>query len=744
MSRVHLVLLWHMHQPQYRDPATHRYILPWTRLHSLKDYWGMVRVLEPTPEVHATFNVVPSLATQIEEYASGEFNDPWFDAAFKPAGELTVAEKHEILHRAFQLNHEQLMTRWPRFVELFKWSQRLGNDRASEQFGAHDWRDLQLLSQLAWMDEEYLANDPVVSSLARQGSNFSEQDKEGLRAKQAELLKRVLAEYRGAADRGQVEISTTPFYHPILPLLCDSQVARVANPHSPSLTPAFRFSEDAKEQLARAQSYHSKLFGKVPQGLWPSEGSVSDEVLGIAAELGFRWFATDEGVLGRTRNIGFWRDADGVPENAAELYSPWKFRIGGREIYGFFRDHYLSDLIGFVYSRMGAAEAAEDFHRRLRLIGDRAHWGRPATVAVILDGENAWEYYPGNGREFLRQLYGRIARDPEIRALTATEAIAEAGDVGTLEGIFPASWINANFDIWIGHSQDIRAWELLRDAREVYAKVQAEETGGHNKNSAKIDLPQAYEALLAAEGSDWCWWYGPENSSSTDAEFDELYRKHLTEVYTALGLDTPPKVNEPIKHAVAVAQVAPPTDWLRVRVDGRVSSYFEWLGAGYYSNSRRGGAMYGQMQFIGEIFYGFNQEHLFVRIDSLRESFAELKNCEFRLTFEAGTALLISVRVHDGKLVGFSAAQGGCELESRDSRFSVATGKIVEVGLSQRVFALAGQTAIRFSVSLWRDGLVLDLAPREGFIDFPLGEDSFAWPIEPVQMVSLPRMMPGK
>ncbi|MGC2255490.1 MAG: glycoside hydrolase family 57 protein, partial [Candidatus Acidiferrales bacterium] len=449
MSRVHLVLLWHMHQPQYRDPTTHRYILPWTRLHALKDYWGMVRALEPFPEVHATFNVVPSLAMQIEEYASGKFEDPWFDVAFKPESDLSDADKREILQRAFQVNHERLMSRWPRFVELFQWSQKMGTEDAAAQFNARDWRDLQLLSQLAWMDEEYLAFDPIVSALARQGADFSEQDKENLRAKQAELLREVLPEYHRAAERGQIEISTTPFYHPILPLLCDSQIARVANPHSPSLTPPFRFPEDAREQLVRSREYHKNLFGQVPQGLWPSEGSVSDETLAIAAELGFCWFATDEGVLGRTRNIGFWRDGDGIPENAAELYSPWKFRIGGRDIHGFFRDHYLSDLIGFVYSRMGASEGAEDFHRRLRMIGERTSGGKPATVSVILDGENAWEYYEGNGREFLRQFYARIAHDPDIRALTASEAIAEAGEVRALEGIFPASWINANFDIWI-------------------------------------------------------------------------------------------------------------------------------------------------------------------------------------------------------------------------------------------------------------------------------------------------------
>ena len=739
MSRVHLMLLWHMHQPQYRDPTTRRYILPWTRLHALKDYWGMVHVLEAFPAVHATFNVVPSLAMQIEEYASGTFEDPWFDVAFKSAGDLSGADKQEILQRAFQVNHENLMSRWPRFVDLFQWSQRLGMERAAEQFSKRDWLDLQVLSQLAWMDEEYLANDPVIAALSRQGSNFSERDKENLRAKQVELLQRVLPEYRRAAQRGQIEISTTPFYHPILPLLCDSQIARVANPHTPSLAPPFRFPQDAKEQLVRSQEYHKKLFGRTPRGLWPSEGSVSDEVLAVAAELGFFWFATDEGVLGRTRNIGFWRDADGIPENAAELYSPWKFRIGGRETYGFFRDHYLSDLVGFVYSRMSPSDAADDFHRRLRLIGERTDRRRPATVAVILDGENAWEYYQGNGREFLRQLYARVANDPEVRALTASEAISAAGEVGTLEGIFPASWINANFDIWIGHSQDIRAWELLRDAREAYAKVQADGGEAPGAKCGVPDLPRAREALLAAEGSDWCWWYGPENSSSNDAEFDGLYRNYLMEAYTALGLPVPAEVAEPIKRVFLGAQVVPATDWLDVQVDGRVSSYFEWLGAGYYAMSRRGGAMHSQMHFMGEILYGFSQDKLFVRIDPLHEAFTQLKNCEFRLVLEAGTTIRISVRIHEGALVSLSAEQEGRQLGRGEGRYSVVVDKIIEASVARNAFALAGFTAIRFSASLWREGMALDLVPREGFLEFPLGEDYFAWPIERAPDLAAPK-----
>jgi alpha-amylase/alpha-mannosidase (GH57 family) len=728
MSRVHLVFLWHMHQPQYRDPATGRYVLPWTRLHALKDYWGMVRLLREFPSIHATFNVVPALARQIEEYAGGEFNEDWFRAAYQSAEKLTDLDKREILVRAFQLNHEHLMSRWPRFVELFECKKKQGIERAAVQFTSRDWRDLQALSQLAWMDEEYLANDPVISELAQKGAEFTEADKETLREKQQELLRRVLPEYREAAERGQIEISTTPFYHPILPLLCDSEISRVANPHSPPLVPPFRFADDAREQLARSRRYHEKLFGHAPSGLWPSEGSVSKEALGIAAQQAFRWFATDEGILGRTRNIGFGRDGAGYPENAADLYSPWRFRFGDRELTGIFRDHYLSDLIGFVYSRMDASAAADDFHRRLRTIAERTNGAKPATVSVILDGENAWEYYPGNGREFLRQVYRRIENDTEIRALTVSEAIADAGEIGTLEDIFPGSWINANFDIWIGAPDDIRAWEMLRDAREVYAKALMN-AGGPVAGAGAGDFDRAFESLLAAEGSDWCWWYGPEHSSENDAEFDVLYRKHLAGVYAALRQEAPEMLARPLWSRPQRARVAPPTEWLTVEVDGRVTSYFEWLDAGTYVSGRRSGAMHGQTYFLGEIFYGFDAGHLFLRIDLLPESISRLNEYEIHCHFQDEREWKLIARVEAGKLASVRAEQNGVEIPSSGEKIRTALGKIFELSLDREQFTLRGQKTLRIGFSLWRGGLPVDLLPSEGELEVPLGEENFAWPV---------------
>src|SRR5262249_14068499 len=253
-------------------------------------------------------------------------------------------------------------------------------------------------------------------------------------------------------------------YHPILPLLCDSDVARIANSATPLPRRAFRRPEDAREQLQLARQYHENTFGLKPAGLWASEGSVSNQALSIAAEEGFQWFATDEGVLGRPLNVGFFRDSNGVPASADRLFKPWRVQLGEKSITGLFRDHHLSDLIGFVYSRMEAKAAAGDLHSRLRLLGEKVLGNQPLTVCLFLDGENVWEYYLGNGCEFLCEFYRRIESDADFRALTVGEAISVAGSIPAMGEIFPGFWINVNFDVWIGYSEDVTAWELLWDA----------------------------------------------------------------------------------------------------------------------------------------------------------------------------------------------------------------------------------------------------------------------------------------
>jgi hypothetical protein len=376
---------------------------------------------------------------------------------------------------------------------------------------------------------------------------------------------------------------------------------------------------------------------------------------------------------------------------------------------------------------MDAKAAAADLHNRMRHLGESVPGNQPLTICLFLDGENAWEYYPGNGRAFLREFYARIQGDQDFRALTATEAIAAAGALPTTAGIFPASWINANFDVWIGHAEDITAWELLWDAREAYARALEARQQGRSDAPTETALKEARESLLAAEGSDWCWWFGPEHSTANDAEFDALYRKHLTAIYLVLGQVAPEELAKPIKrkpeHAVQLA----PTGKLNITVDGRDTSYFEWLGAGLYSPERRGGSMHGRIFYLHELRYGFEEGRFCVRIDPFLEALAELENPEFRITIGSAEELTIVVDLERGHVHGFAVEKDRLCLLNPKLVAEAAFERVLEVAILKDQINFKGQNKLRLGVALWHSGLPVDVLPAEGFLDVILGEDNSAW-----------------
>jgi alpha-amylase/alpha-mannosidase (GH57 family) len=540
----------------------------------------------------------------------------------------------------FQANVGHMIYRYPRYRELYERHDRLS---------VGDLRDLQVLSQLVWFDEDVLARDPELIELVRKGRDYSLEDQAVMARKEIESLGRVLPVYREFAARKQIEISATSFYHPILPLICDSDIAAVSHP-GVTLPRRFSYPGDAREQLCRTRSYMREKLGVAPVGLWPSEGSVSDEALALAAECGFTWAASDNGVLART--LG--RDA-----GCEATYQAYSWQQQNREMRLLFRDHFLSDLIGFHYQHMGAAQAAEHFLNQVR----QNCAGRDSLVPIILDGENAWEWYQANGRPFLRELYKRISESDDVEALTISEALArhEARPLGS---IFPGSWINANFDVWIGAEEDNLAWELLLDARRAY-----DDARDVPENMRKL----AYEELLIAEGSDWCWWYGPEHSSDNRPEFDELYRDHLSNVYRALGQEPPAALSRPILRAQPGEIHEPPSNPVHATLDGEVTSYFEWLGAGRYRPDLRSGAMHGGDAGVRDMYYGCDDQNLYVRID------------------------------------GDVKGKYSIEFENEPAEVRVAVGRIVELS--------APRAGRRFRVTVARDGLPPVTVPASGWID---------------------------
>lgn len=724
MARTYLMLLWHMHQPYYKDLVEDRYTMPWVRMHTLKDYFGMVAMLKDFPDVHVTFNLVPSLVAQIEDYANDRAQEDAYELAFKPAGQLTTKEREALVGYAFQINRENLLSRHPRFVELYEKAVGKGLEPSASQLTAfQDILDLQVLSQLAWFDEIYLESDPEIASLVARQRGFAEVDKQVLQQKEIELCRRTLEEYRAGAERNQIELSTSPFYHPILPLLCDSDAG--AESHSGLRLPRRRFHhpEDARAQLRAAIDLHQRVFGTRPRGLWPSEGSVSEAALRIATEEGFAWAATDEGVLGRSLEMGFSRNPDGTVAGGYELYRPHRFATKGQYINLLFRDHELSDLIGFVYSRMDSNSAAHDLFQRIRAAG-RSRGEETAVVSVILDGENAWEYYRCNGRDFLKSFYGILSGQDEVRAVTASEAL-QLVNPGILPRVAPGSWINANFDVWIGAEEDNRAWDLLGEARDYFSA----HAGNPGIIATQVEL--ARQELWVAEGSDWCWWYGPEHSTENDEEFDLLYRKHLSNIYRLLNGSTPDDLAAPIKQPRTGAGLnVAPTGFIRASVDGRETTYFEWMGAGVYTPDDRSGSLHGAAQHVEAVHYGYSEKALFLRVD-LRPSFpGEHPEFEVRINFDGDHPARLHARIRQGTLTGIAFWQRDQPMkipEETGQQVRVAYANILEVGIDFETLQLKPGEKTRVQVSLWVNELPVQVVPPEGWLALELAEDLVSW-----------------
>lgn len=689
-----------MHQPFYKDLMTGEYRLPWTRLHALKDYYGMVKILGEFPQIRQTFNLVPSLVTQIDEYASGSAADPFLRAALKPAEDLTEEEKDFILQYFSHANPARMIFRFPRYGELYyAWQSSERNPkRARRVFGIQELRDLQVLSQLAWFDEEDFDTDSEVQALVNKAFNFSRHDQDLLGRKQMHAMARVLPAYAQFALSGQIEISTTPFYHPILPLLCDSNIADIAHPYVP-LPSRFCYPDDARRQLELARDFITRRFGVAPKGCWPSEGSVSDHSLALTAEAGFTWSATDNGVLSRTLH----REA-----TPSVTYRPYQWEQDGKSLRMIFRDHQLSDLIGFVYSRMDPNDAAAHFLNQIHTnCRDSLARGEDVLVPIILDGENAWEYYDRNGRPFLRALYNRIQQDPQMSAVTVSEGL-ERVPAEHVPHIFPGSWINANFDIWIGSEEDNRAWDCLLRARRAF-------DAAHDVSPEQRAL--AFEELMIAEGSDWCWWYGPEHESANRPDFDQLFRVHLANVYRALGQQPPEDLSRPILQAVAAAVHDAPSAMIKPKIDGEISSYFEWLGAGVYKVDSRSGAMHGQRFIIRELQYGSDGANLYLRLDFEDRASLDLENASVNLQIAPVSA---PSKVTVASLPVRSGAMGYV------GEFEYAYRKIYEIRVPLSGIGAGLQQPVRFQLSLWHNGLPLDALPQQEWLEVATAEPS-AW-----------------
>jgi alpha-amylase/alpha-mannosidase (GH57 family) len=715
MHELSVAFVWHQHQPYYRDDLAGHNPMPWVRLHGTKDYWGMAMHLDEVPEMHATINLVPSLLAQIEAYTEHHQQDEHLRVSRMPADHLSEPDRLYLLDNFFMANPDQMIRPYARYHELYQ-QRGLGIDsaaRASRRFATRDILDLQCWNNLAWFHPIAFEAHPDLAEFRRKGQQWTEDEKQWLLDKQLELLSQIIPLHRKLARRGQIELTTTPFYHPILPLLIDKRVARQAMPHVDLPRHLECYPQDAVMHIRRAVEYHTRVFGSRPLGMWPSEGSVAQAIIPAIAEAGFEWIASDEEILTRSTEGWIARDAQGHVTHPEMLYRAWRVEEAGHELQMIFRDHALSDLIGFNYQRYNPEQAAEDMVGKLEAI-HRATTARsaehPALVSIILDGENCWEYYPNGGLDFLRGLYRRLARHPRIKPVRVHDYLSEHPATEPLGRLFAGSWISHDFAIWIGHPACNRAWDLLAEARSMLV----ERAGRKN---APVDLARAWEELYIAEGSDWFWWFDEHHSSSQDRLFDQLFRKHLQNVYTLLGEEPPAVLLKPISpDRLQIRPYTQPTGLVNVKIDGR-ETYFEWINSGVYTASAARGTMsMAEAQRIEHLYFGFERERLLLRFDahgSVCQRLADVDTLRIVFVAPAGFELLIT---------NPGSAKPTLQWFHNDVPVSAAgveaaADTILEIAIPWRSLATATDAPLHFFAELIHDGQPLERIPHEGAIE---------------------------
>jgi len=596
-----------MHQPFYKDPETGLYRLPWVRLHGTKDYLDMLEILLEFPDIKQTFNFTPSLLEQIMDYTENLAKDRYLELTLKKASELDTDDKLFILENFFLANWGNMIRPFPRYQELLtkRGLHLIKSDliRAAKYFNQNDFLDLQVLFNLCWIDPMFRQKDPFLKVLVDKGKDYTEEDKHILVSRQLSILKQIIPRYAEAVKTRQIELSVSPFYHPILPLLCDTNSARTALPDIKLPQKRFSHPEDAVKQIRMGIDFFEKTFGYRPVGMWPSEGSVSEEVLKLVSEEGLNWIGTDEDILSISLGKQL-RDSSRHIMEPDVLYRPYLFE----NVSIIFRDHNISDLIGFVYSKWDPKKASDDLITKLLNIRTSLPKNKPHLLSIILDGENAWEYYKNDGQDFLRYLYEGLSRENRLKMTTVSEYLNEHGKGEPLEKLHAGSWIYANFAVWIGHEEDNTAWDYLTDTRQ--------ELSIFEKTHPERDLSGAWKAIYIAEGSDWNWWYGDDHVTETQKDFDELFRMNLMKVYSDLGKEVPPHLFIPVlREDRSVSPSVAMRGFIKPKIDGLVTSYYEWYQGARLETKKSGGSMHKAESILSILYYGFNKDSLFLRLD---------------------------------------------------------------------------------------------------------------------------------
>lgn len=598
-KKLSIAFYWHMHQPVYQLTPDGDYLMPWVRLHAVKDYLEMVTLLDKFKNIKLNFNIVPVLLDALNDYGENGFHDLHSRITVKDVRDLTDDDKEFILNNFFDANYQTMIFPFEEYNRLYQ--KRISNqDYTLDLFNNQEYSDLLALFNLAWFDISYKNKYPALRKLFKKGKGYTLEDRRLIIEIQRDIIRKIVPAYKKYSQKNRIEITTSPYYHPILPILLD--INGIKKSFTEDLPPDLKAGLDAKLQTELALDKIEEVFGKRPKGIWPSEHCVSPKTLDMLKSLGVEWTISDEGILSNSIGFEFVRDFKGYLEDPYHLLKSYEYKNGMKII---FRDAVIPNLISFEYPNHNAELAANDLYDRIKVTQSKLLTSpdEEHLLTIAMDGENCWENYPQNGFVFLKTLYKLIEEDKSLETVLISDYLEKEKSSKQLKKIHSGSWINSNFKCWIDEPLKNLAWTYLKTARDDFSKyVKA--------NPLDKNIRRALKELFICEGSDWFWWYGEPNDSGRDNIFDYLFREHLKNIYTILNLTPPAYLDTPLISAIAKPSRYPKGEITPV-LSGVAASDDSWLNAGCIDIPD--GPLLSESKFFDKICFGYDRDNFYLR-----------------------------------------------------------------------------------------------------------------------------------
>lgn len=598
-KKLSIAFYWHMHQPVYQLTPTGDYLMPWVRLHAVKDYLDMVLILEKFPKIKLNFNLVPVLLDSLIDYGENDLHDIHSRLTVTDVEDLTADDKEFIINNFFDANFHSMILPSDEYNRLYQ-KYQLNPENDINIFSNQEYSDLMALFNLAWFDPIYKNMYPELKKLIKKGKGYTTEDRIKIIDIQRDIIRKIIPTYKKFSDEGKIEITTSPYYHPILPILLD--IKGIKKSSETDLPLNLKMELDAKMQTEMALDRMEDIFGKRPRGIWPSEHCVNGKELNLFKELGVDWTISDEGILSNSINFEFVRDFRGYLEDPYHLLKSYKYKDDGVNI--IFRDSVIPNLIGFEYPNHPAEGAANDLYDRIKVIQSKllSSPDENHLITIAMDGENCWENYTSDGSTFLSTIYSLIENDPSLETVLISDYL-DKDTQKPLNKISSGSWVNRNFKLWIDEPLKNLAWTYLKQVRDDFSNYV-------KQNPLNPNIEAARRELFICEGSDWFWWYGEPNDSGRDNIFDYIFREHLKNIYLFLGLEVPQYLDTPLLSAITKPSRYPKGEFTPV-MDGKEKDDENWMNAGCIKIPD--GPVLKEDKFYDKICFGYDKDNLYLR-----------------------------------------------------------------------------------------------------------------------------------